>query len=609
LRRLLPPDVQALGRALVLAERDEVPGSVRTRFAEAGLAHLLAISGLHVGIVGAALTALLALAASPGFAAVAAAALVWIYVLSIGAPPSAVRAALLMAGWAAARGRGRPARTWDLLGAAAVVALVSDPVVLTEPGFQLSFGGFVGLGAGVAATGHVVRRLSRVEIAAFERVKRARRLRRRLGVAFVSAGAGVGAFLATAPIAAAHFQRIAPAAVLSHFAGAPLTGAAIGSLALTLVLPPPLNGLAASAAAAVLRWLVMVADTFARLPSGHLMASPPTPAIWVAVALAAVGVWRFIRRGRWLQGGLPIAASAALILAAPAISARWLGGRTLLCTLDVGQGDAAALRTPAGHWVLFDAGPRFGARDAGRDVVLPHLRRYGGDRVALFVLSHPDLDHLGGFDSLLDAIPVTRVLDTGDPLPKPVYARFLARASEEGIAWTPAGAGDRITLDGVKITILGPPASRGKAGRLANETSLIARITVGDAFVYLNTGDATTADELTLLEAWPGDSLRADLLKIGHHGSRTATDPAWLDAVRPELVVISAGRGNAYGHPHPRVLDRLRTAGVPRVWRTDRDGTLCIEVAADGHWRVEGERTWRQPSGVARVLTPQKGVE
>jgi len=143
-RRLHPPDVSPVARALVLAERDDLPGSLRTRFAEAGLAHLLAISGLHVGLIGAAIGLLLRSFAGPRGAAVGAAAVVAVYVAAIGAPPSAVRASILLAGWAVARVRGLPARAWDLLGVAALVALVSDPLVLVEPGFQLSFAGFAG---------------------------------------------------------------------------------------------------------------------------------------------------------------------------------------------------------------------------------------------------------------------------------------------------------------------------------------------------------------------------------------------------------------------------------------------------------------------------------
>ena len=187
-----------------------------------------------------------------------------------------------------------------------------------------------------------------------------------------------------------------------------------------------------------------------------------------------------------------------------------------------------------------------------------------------------------------DGVPVFRVLDSGHPIPKPSYARFLARTEDDGIRWLRAVEGDAVFLDNVTIRVLGPPPpgpGSGGAG-LANETSLLLRVSIGRALVYLNTGDATAAAERALLAAWGADSLRADLLKVGHHGSKSSTAAEFLSAVRPSTAVISAGRGNAYGHPHPSVLDRLSRAGVPRVWRTDRDGTLCIEVDDDRGWII-----------------------
>ncbi len=608
LRRLLPPDASAVGRALILAERDDIPGSLRSRFAEAGLAHLLAISGLHVGLIGVTVAMLLGLLMRPGRAAICSAAVVALYVAAIGAPASAVRAALLLAGWAAARARGRPARSWDLLGAAALLALVADPLVLGEAGFQLSFAGFIGLGAGVtvarslgdaggSAPGLFRRRMRRLP----------RRFRRRLSLLGTAVAAGTGAFLATAPISATHFQHVAPSALLSHFAGAPLVGAAIGALAMTLVLPPPLDGVSAEAAASVIRLLTMVAGAISDIPGSHFIVRPPSAVSWVAIVLALVGLWRFLKWGRPVSSLVPLGAAAALVLAAPALSIRLADGRSILCTLDVGQGDAAILRTGAGRWILFDAGPRFGSRDAGRDVVLPMLRRYGASRIDLFVLSHPDLDHVGGFDAIHEAIPVFRVLDSGHPIPKPGYARFLARTEEDGILWLVAERGDRVTLDDVAITVLGPARATEDGTGAANETSLQLRVSIGGGFTYVNTGDATKDDERVLLSVWPVDSLRADLLKVGHHGSRTATGDDWLSAVDPAVAVISSGRGNSYGHPHISVLERLAAASVPRVWRTDREGTLCLEVDREKGWRVRGERGWREPSTVARVLTSQRG--
>jgi competence protein ComEC len=575
LRRLLPPDVSPVARALLLAERDDLPGAVRTRFAEAGLAHLLAISGLHVGMIGGAVVLLLGTFMGPARASVWSAAIVAVYVAAIGAPPSAVRASLLLAGWATARARGLPARPWDLLGGAALIALVADPLVLVEPGFQLSFAGFAGLGAGVSVWRSLrFRPVGRIAATVGRFRPLPRRVRRRLRLLGLAMAGGTGAFLATAPIAAVHFQHVAPAALVSHLAGAPLAGAAIGALAMALFLPPPLDALSADGAATVLRLMMALAGWISELPGAHFAARVPGRLTWMAILLSLAGLWRFLRWGR--------ARSAV-----------------------------AVLRTARGRWILFDAGPRFGSRDAGRDVVLPLLRRYGARRVDLFVLSHPDLDHVGGFDSVHEAVPVFRILDSGHPIPKPSYARFLARTEEDRIRWLPAGQGDVVYLDNVTIRVLGPPAASAEASGAAraNETSLLLRVSIGRALVYLNTGDATMEDESALLAAWGPDSARADLLKVGHHGSRTATASDFVSAVSPAIAVISAGRGNAHGHPHEAVLGRLSGAAVPRVWRTDQEGTLCIEIDEEKGWRVQGETDWHSSRRVARVLTSQRSDE
>jgi competence protein ComEC len=610
LRERLPPDVGPVARALVLAERDDLPGALRARFADAGLAHLLAISGLHVGMIGAFVVLLLRPLAGPVRASIGAAVIVALYVAAIGAPPSAVRAALLLVGWAAARGRGRPARPWDLLGGAAILALVVDPIVLVEPGFQLSFAGFAGLGAGGSLFFTVRGRCQdRSPAIAGTMHRLSRGTRRRLSLLGLATVSGAGAFLATAPIAAAHFQHVAPAALVSHFVGAPLAGAAIGSICMALLLPPPLSDLGAAAATTVIRLMTASADWIAALPGAHADVAAPSGWTWAAVLAVLVALWNFLRWGRVRRTAVPLCAALAIVWAAPALRTAVFAGRSLLCTLDVGQGDAAALRTAAGRWILFDAGPRFGERDAGRDVVLPLLRKYGARRVDLFVLSHPDLDHLGGFSSIHDGVPVLRILDSGHPIPSPAYARFLARTEEDGVRWLPGRAGDRVRLDNVTIRVLGPAASDGRERTAAgaNETSLLLRVSIGRALVYLNTGDATARDELSLLAAWGPDSLRADLLKVGHHGSRSSSSSAFLAAVRPRTAVISAGRGNAYGHPHAAVLERLSRTGVPRVWRTDREGTLCVEADDQRGWRVRGEDAWTLPAGRGTRLDVTKG--
>ncbi len=596
LARRLPPDVSPTALALLLAERDEIDPELRRRFVEAGLAHLLAISGMHVGILAVGALWLLGFVLGPRRRTPIALLLVGTYVLFIGAPPAARRALAVFAGMTWARLRGWPARTGELLGAALLASILVSPAGLLDAGLQLSFAGFAGVITG-ARIGTTLGERLRIPLS---RVL-ARSGRSRPAVRpYQAIGAGVGALMATAPITALHFGQTTPVSVLSHFAGGPLVGLGLGSLAATLALPEMLAGPAADVATGTLRTLHFAAERFSELPGGHR--AVPAPAVWTWIAwLLTIEAARRVHARSRLRAALgPAVFGVAILVAGPALGTA-ARGPALLCTLSVGQGDAAVLRTGGGRWLVFDGGPAWGDWNAGSMIVLPFLRRNGAVRVELAVLSHPDLDHLGGLKGLLPAIPVERMLDSGDPVPSESYADFLQAVDATGVQWIPVAAGDRFRLDGVTLTVLGPVHSterpgggKGTGDSGANATSLSFRLAIG-GFRYLNTGDATAHEESALLTAWPRDSLRADLLKIGHHGSRTSTSRAFLDSVAPEIAVISVGARNLYGHPHPDVLARIREAGVERLWRTDRHGSLCVEVEPEGRWRVRGESMWRDP--------------
>jgi competence protein ComEC len=329
-----------------------------------------------------------------------------------------------------------------------------------------------------------------------------------------------------------------------------------------------------------------VVDIAAAVPGGHMAVARPQWWLWAAAALAflialemAGGMRRRVRWALAPMGG----AAAFLLLPLAAAPSRGLE----IAFIDVGQGDAVAIRTPAGRWLLVDAGPADDDFDAGRRRVLPWLRAHGARRIEALVLTHPHVDHVGGAPAVLREIPVGRLIDPGLAFGTPMYQSVLSAAHARHVPWNAARQGRTLRIDGVELQFLWPTADVLDAPEDPNDISAVMQLRYG-SFSALLTGDAPASVEHVLVSRY-GEGLRSQLVKAGHHGSRTATSEEWLQAVHPSLVVISCGRRNKYGHPAPETVNRLR-AGHVSVARTDEDGTVVIEVAPGG-------RSWHRDDG------------
>jgi competence protein ComEC len=241
---------------------------------------------------------------------------------------------------------------------------------------------------------------------------------------------------------------------------------------------------------------------------------------------------------------------------------------TRLAFLAVGQGDCAVLQT-GGTAVLFDVGPKTETLDAGQRIVLPRLAGLGVDTVSLVVLTHPDIDHIGGLSAVLGRFPEARLAVSSAFRSHPALVAALreCKRAEKDVVWL--GNETEVTVPEGKIWLSCPGW---RVGQNDNDGSVFARITVGGATAVLS-GDASSDVEVREI---PGHQWPAQVLKAGHHGSATASSGAWLDAVKPRYAVISCGRANRYGHPHASVLERLRSYGV-RTMRTDTDGDVIFE--------------------------------
>lgn len=275
---------------------------------------------------------------------------------------------------------------------------------------------------------------------------------------------------------------------------------------------------------------------------------------------------------RWLKG---VGAAATV-----AFAGLWAGfsapSPTRLTFLAVGQGDCILL-THGGRALMVDAGPVAGSFDAGQRIVVPRLRAWGVERVDLLLLTHPDMDHVGGAASVLSAYPEARLGISAAFRDDPAMQEHLRKwhLPTERLVWLAPES--RVTLGSVTVRIVAPPW---RPGAEENDGSLWVRVVDGNATALL-TGDASANVEtrLSAIGDWS-----AQVLKAGHHGSRTATSPVFLQRVHPQTVVISCGRANRYGHPAPTTLQTLSAAHTTVV-RTDRDGDVTFEATGSGFVR------------------------
>ncbi|MDX1675325.1 MAG: DNA internalization-related competence protein ComEC/Rec2, partial [Longimicrobiales bacterium] len=572
-----------LAASLLLAQRDGLDREVRDRFARAGLSHLLAISGLHVALISGILLLLAgALRLGRGRAAAAAGLGTAGYVAFLGAPHSAARAAVQILLVLGARSIQRPARTEALIAAAALGLLAVEPGALFSPGFQLSFAGVAGI---LAIRPPLLEALA--GLAGF-------RLRGRRVGAWLADGlaTSLAATVATAPIVAWHFGRVAPIGVVANLVAIPLLSVAVPAMALAMaagVVWVPAGRFVAGAAVVLLDALDVTAGVAAGVPGATVMV--PGSIAMLLVGAAGAGWLASRRLGRTRRGVRRVVWAGIAVVTLLLAPLRPSTDRVEVHAIDVGQGDAIALRSPAGRWVLVDAGVATDRFDAGARLVVPYLSRHGARRLEGLIITHPDADHMGGAGSVIRALRPRWIMEPGLEAAKAAYLALLRDAAAHRRAWVAARRGMELELDGMTLEVLYPAGPVDSED--ANDGSVVVRVVYGE-FEALLTGDAPASVERLLVRRY-GTGLEADVLKVGHHGSRTSTTAELLRATTPALAVISAGRRNRYGHPHRSVVDRLEAAGIP-IARTDRHGSVVVRGSRDGTLTTEVERggvAWR----------------
>ncbi|HSE92873.1 MAG TPA: DNA internalization-related competence protein ComEC/Rec2, partial [Methylomirabilota bacterium] len=525
----LPPVSAALLGGLLFGDRVDLPGEIDVAFRRAGVYHVLAVSGFNVALVAGSVFALLTLTrAGRRGATFGAIGAVLAFAAVVGGEPSVLRALVMGLAILGALLVDREASVVNGLALAALLILAVRPSDLADPGFQLSF---------AATAGIVLAPLPRHPLLA-------------------ALGVSLAAQLAVLPIALVHFNQLTVVGPLANLAAVPLAGAAtlVGLAAIAL-------SAASGGAADVLLhavWPLLLAlrgvvALAAAVPGALLHLPAPHWTAVTAYAAAAglgLGAWHTRTtapdRARWcgLAAGLLLAVAVGVALWP---LARPPDGRLRLTVLDVGQGDAIVVEAPDGRTLLVDAGPGGPMRlDAGERVVAPFLWNRGILRLAAVITTHADADHAGGMPAIRRLFAVTR--DWG-PASIPRERQWIG-----GLVLWPLG--DHV-----------PAATR-------NDGAVVLRLDYGLASFILASDASGEAERHLIATRAP---LAATVLKVGHHGARDASTPAFLAAVRPALAAVSVGPRNAYGHPAPETLARLTAAGA-RILRTDHDGALLFDT-------------------------------
>lgn len=570
LQHLAHHPLEPVIRGLVIGDRSDMQSDDWSVLRNTGTVHLLAISGLHIGLIaGLAFVVFRMLWSRCSYCCLylsaprAAAIFAWLiavgYAGLAGFAIPTQRAVLMLTVVFGATVLQRQTRPSNVLAIALLLILLLDPFAVLAAGFWLSF-------FAVVLIYYLLMSLAQNQ-------SRWYRWMRMQG--FISIG--------LLPVVVLFFQQAPILSPLTNLIAVPWISLVIVPAALFSVLMmfihPGAGRWCLELTTDALGWLWQVLELFSRLDMNVVYM--PAPGLFSLILAVAGLLVLFLPRGLPIRG-LGLFLCLPLVFVTPSAPAK---GELRLTLLDVGQGLSAVIQTHR-HVMVFDTGPKYSAHfDTGQAVVVPYLRSFGVNKIDQMIISHGDNDHIGGANSLLRELEVKR-LHTSVP------ARFADQTAERCLA------GQHWVWDGVTFEVLYPRDVDYESGMAENDLSCVVQVRTADHQVLL-TGDIEASAEAFLLERY-GEKLRSSVLVIPHHGSRTSSTEAFVSTVRPAIALLPAGWRNRFRLPNRQVVERYHLAGA-NIYSSAEHGavslTLGSEVSIQAH-RQKARRYWHYQESV-----------
>jgi len=561
---LFDKEEASLAKALFIGYKKELTGETREAFSRAGLSHIMAVSGMHVGfivapfwllipwlwrwkwgkIIGVVLLTLLLIgyAGLTGFSASVSRASIMAWLLTYGKLYQKLRYSV------------------NILSVAAIILLLIQPSELFDVGFQLSFSAVL------------------IILLIMPEAQQLIPLRYRynwkgglMTIILISILVQAGLF----PILAIYFGEFSLMGPIANALVVPLLGVAVPAGLFLSVAGSWMGNIASLLSVPigwVLLWIDGVADTTGGTNWSYISVAELSPwifPVWLCLVLTIAAIR--IPRIRWKLCILFLTAVSIFLL--DVLVSNWNSNRLTLTALDVGQGDAFHIETPSGKHILVDAGRWSPGGNSGERTIMPYLESRNITMLDGVILSHPHADHIGGMPHLIQELSINTIYQSGSVYDSRLYERYMSLADSLDVPIQTVQSGDIIHIDpAIRLFVLGPDGNGATSGNV-NNSSLSFRMDYG-ATSFLFTGDAEKRQELQLSNRY-GDFLDTNLLKTGHHGSKTSSEPYFMKHVSPEITVTSVAFRNRFGHPNRETVTALNQAGAKNYF-TSLSGALIF---------------------------------